>query len=207
MNRNLMYAVAAGSAAVVVLVVFLLLFLFDGKGGGKNTEREDVFWEEEETAEAEKEETSGQKEKNAGPVHVVIDVKGAVKEPGVYELKEGKRVIDAIDEAGGMTDHAEPKAVNFAEKLYDAMVVRVPEEGEEELSVPGSAAEEGEKVRINYAETAELETLPGIGPAKASAIISYREEEGFFESGEDLLNVSGIGEASLEQMKESLSFH
>ncbi|SFP20102.1 helix-hairpin-helix domain-containing protein [Salibacterium halotolerans] len=205
MDRNMMYMITAGGAAVLVLLVFLFLLLFDKNGGEEDTESQDVFWDEE-AAEPKDSKTSGEKEMAEGPVHVVIDVKGAVREPGVYELKEGQRVIDAIDAAGGMMEEADPAAVNFAEKLHDAMVVRVPEEGEN-VSAAGSGEGESEKVRINYAEAEELEALPGIGPAKAAAIMAYREEKGFFEKAEDLLNVSGIGEASLEQMKESLSFH
>ncbi|MGY4690376.1 helix-hairpin-helix domain-containing protein [Salibacterium sp. K-3] len=206
MNRNLIYTLAAGTAAAAVLIVFLLLIVFRQDTTVQDVEDDEVFWEEKTTAAGPEAGSDAEPENSTDGrmQEVVIDVKGAVVEPGVYELREGSRVIDAIDTAGGMTEEAAPAAVNFAEKLYDEMVVLVPEEGEEQPAA--GVQDEGEaKIRVNYAEAAELETLPGIGPAKAAAIIAYREEQGSFEQEEDLLDVSGIGEASLEQMKDKVS--
>lgn len=138
---------------------------------------------------------------------IVVDVKGAVQSPGVYYVEQGSRVVDVIEMAGGVLENADVKQINFAEILKDEMVIYVPAIGEEAMS-PFSAAASGgekEKVRINYATSEELQKLPGIGPAKAEAIIRYREEHGPFQTEEDLLNVSGIGAKSFEKIKEEIT--
>ena len=142
------------------------------------------------------------------PDEIVIDVKGAVHKPGVYTMQEGDRVIDAVEKAGGVTDQADENRINLATLVKDEMVVYVPKKGEEtnpQQVMPFQAdAEEEGKVAINSASSDVLQQLQGIGPAKAEAIIAYREEHGPFQSVEDLLNVSGIGEKSLEKIKNDI---
>jgi len=138
---------------------------------------------------------------------VVIDIKGSVMNPGVYELDYDKRVHDAIQVAGGFTDNAEQSQINLAQRLQDEMVIYVPKKGEELISGAmdraGSGVNDGpNKIRINSATLDEITTLNGIGPKKAQAIIDYREEHGLFQSIEDLLEVPGIGEKTLENLKE-----
>ncbi|RSL34459.1 hypothetical protein D7Z54_04705 [Salibacterium salarium] len=169
------------------------------------TEREEDFLQElsaETTGETVDKEESVQE--NEVVQHVVVDVKGEVNSPGVYDIKEGERVIDAIDLAGGLLEDADPVQVNFAERVYDEMIIYVPKQGTENVTNPNNF-EQNDKVRINYANREELETLPSVGPAKAEAIISYREEHGLFQSAEDLQSVSGIGEKSLEQLQEFIT--
>lgn len=158
---------------------------------------------------------------------VIIDIKGAVKHPGVYELTAENRIIDAINQAGGYTDEADSSTINHAQKLQDEMILYIPKKGEnvsEELVVAQSATIQstssqssafkasstsssngGDKVNINKANEAELMTLSGIGPAKAQAILAYREENGPFKTIEDLKNVSGIGEKTFEKLKDSIT--
>ncbi|WP_042478151.1 helix-hairpin-helix domain-containing protein [Bacillus ndiopicus] len=136
---------------------------------------------------------------------VIVDVKGQVKFPGVYELTEEHRIIDAIQLAGGYTDQADTKLINHAQRLQDEMVIYVPfqgEEVEESVSFTASQNKTSTKVNINTADEAELMTIPGIGPAKAQAIISHRNEAGKFQSIEDIKKVSGIGEKSFERIKD-----
>lgn len=140
---------------------------------------------------------------------IVVDVKGAVVAPGVYEMNGGERMIDAIHLAGGLTADADETKVNLAALLEDEMVVYIPKLGEEmeepmftAVSARSGQSKDDGKVAINQASSAELETLPGIGPARAAAIISYREQHGPFKTVEDLLNISGIGPKSLEKLKE-----
>jgi competence protein ComEA len=141
---------------------------------------------------------------------IFVDVKGQVHLPGVYEMEQGKRIIDAIDQAGGFLEDADQTKVNLAALLNDEMVVFVPmkyENGEQSNNEQfGNVDFEG-KVRINYATHTEIEKLPGIGPVKAAAIIKYRENNGFFTSDEELLQVKGIGPQSLEKLKEVISIH
>ncbi len=112
-----------------------------------------------------------------------------------------------VEKAGGLLKTADEKQINFAMKLYDEMVIYIPEINElgPEVSYPGEMnSNNDEKVNINQADAAELETLPGIGPSKAATIIQYREENGSFKEIEELMNISGIGEKTFEKLKEQI---
>ena len=142
---------------------------------------------------------------------IMVDVQGSVTRPGVYELKEGDRVLHAIRMAGGFTDGAEVRSVNQALKISDEMIVYVAEKGEKFELNPASASskpadEKTTLININSADETVLQTLNGVGPAKAQSIISYREENGPFTSFEQLLEVRGIGEKTIEQWKDQISF-
>ncbi|MCM3161855.1 helix-hairpin-helix domain-containing protein [Metabacillus litoralis] len=139
---------------------------------------------------------------------IVIDVKGAVQTPGVYEISANARVHEIIEKAGGLSDQADEAAVNLASSLEDGMVVYIPQIGENKenpFQTTNEDKDSPKKININLATSEELQTLSGIGPAKAEAIISYREENGHFKSIEGLLEVSGIGEKSLEKLKEEVT--
>ncbi|KZE40063.1 hypothetical protein AV656_01955 [Bhargavaea cecembensis] len=141
---------------------------------------------------------------------IFVDVKGAVEKPGVYKAEEGDRVIDAVARAGGFLPDAVPDAINHAERLRDEMVIYVPflmPEGSEEAgallpSVYG--ADEG-KVNLNTAEAEELMTLPGIGPAKAEAIIAHRSEHGAFDDPAGLMDVTGIGDKTFAALEDLIT--
>lgn len=133
---------------------------------------------------------------------IYIDVKGEVEKNGVYEMKSGNRVKDVIELAGGFTNEADTKQVNLAKLLEDEMVIYIPKIGEIPPLEPASS-EEG-KISLNKATIEELQTLTGIGPAKAAAILSYREENGPFKQIEDLMLITGIGEKSFEKIKDEL---
>lgn len=137
---------------------------------------------------------------------VLVDIKGEVQKPGVYELAPDSRVEQAIDAAGGLTDKAEGRSINLAQRVADEQVIYVAAAGEEEAPVQtaGSNAS-SEKININQADSKELTELNGIGEAKAQAIIAFREENGPFTSIEQLTEVPGIGEKSLENMKAQIS--
>lgn len=139
----------------------------------------------------------------------MVDVKGEVHAPGVYELPADGRVKDAIAMAEGLTDEANELAINFAQKVEDQMVIYVPhmddDSGLPENTTTGAGEASGATViNINTASEQELMTLSGIGQAKAQQIIQYREEKGLFDTPEDLMNVSGIGEKSFETLKDSI---
>ncbi|WP_284140460.1 MULTISPECIES: helix-hairpin-helix domain-containing protein [unclassified Virgibacillus] len=143
---------------------------------------------------------------DAQSVTVLIDVKGHVQKPGVYELTSSARVKDVIDLAGGFTDKADQTSINLAQKVNDEMVIIVPELGSPDDSDNGATtgSKAGNKLAINRATKEEIEQLNGIGPKKAEAIIQYREEHGQFRKLEDLLEVSGIGEKTLESIKDAI---
>ncbi|MBA2873550.1 helix-hairpin-helix domain-containing protein [Thermaerobacillus caldiproteolyticus] len=148
------------------------------------------------------------KEKQKETSIVFVDVKGAVVRPGVYEVTGTARIKDVIAMAGGFTKEADQAKVNLAAKIHDEMMIYVPTRGEENVSmaaaVNASASSETTKIDINTASLEEIQQLQGIGPTKAAAIIAYREEHGPFRKIEDLLKVTGIGEKSLEKMKEQI---
>lgn len=129
---------------------------------------------------------------------VVVHVSGWVKVPGVVELPEGSRVVDAVAAAGGALPGADLGAVNLAEPLVDGGRVLIPGPGQTDGEAVAVA--DG-RVRVNQATAAELETLPGVGPVLAERIVAYREQNGPFSTVEDLLGVSGIGERTLEELR------
>jgi competence protein ComEA len=137
-------------------------------------------------------------------VVVLVDVAGWVRRPGVYEFTEGARVIDAIDAAGGARSGAVLEALNLAAPLTDGTQILVPREGQQGVApapVTGGAVAGG-LVNVNSALATELEELPGIGEVIAQRIIDYRTENGPFATVDELLDVSGIGDAILESIRE-----
>lgn len=141
------------------------------------------------------------------PLKMFVDVKGEVKRAGVYEINEGDRVMDVIKLAGGFTEMADKTKVNLAAILTDEMVIYIPKIGEQSDAImmdQTSHPNKSPKVNLNTAKTEELETLPGIGPSKAAAIISFREENGSFKKIEDIMEVQGIGKSTFESLKEQI---
>lgn len=139
---------------------------------------------------------------------IFVDIKGAVKNPGVYQMKVGDRVKDALEAAGGLTEEADSQKVNLAKRIEDQMVIVVPKVGEEAEEIPAGetrneATKEG-KVNINTATVEELKTLKGVGEKKAEAIIEYRKKNGSFQTKEDLMKVRGIGKKLFESFQERI---
>jgi competence protein ComEA len=141
---------------------------------------------------------------------VLVHVAGAVRRPGLYELPAGARVADAIDSAGGPRRNADLDTVNLAQVLSDAMKVEIPTRGQAVSAPPSPGATpglavggttSGGVVSLNSADLAALEAIPGIGPVKAAAILQYRDEAGSFSTVEELLDVTGIGPATLESIR------
>ena len=140
---------------------------------------------------------------------VVVHVDGAVGRPGVHELRNAPRVVDAIEAAGGLLADADRERLNLAAPIADGQRLWVPWVGEQEpavVSLAGGAAAPDEEigdglVDLNTADQAALETLPGVGPSIAAAILQHRQREGMFERVEDLLEVAGIGPSRLAQLE------
>ncbi|HYZ97378.1 MAG TPA: ComEA family DNA-binding protein [Acidimicrobiales bacterium] len=139
---------------------------------------------------------------------VVVHVAGAVSSPGVQRLPPGSRVIDGLEAAGGALPDADLARVNLAAPLADGQQVYVPKPGEQPPEVVGAGpsggpgAGPGALVNVNTATAEQLETLPGVGPATAAAIIAHRDANGPFASPDELIDVRGIGEAKLEQLRD-----
>lgn len=148
-------------------------------------------------------------EPSSTPSPIMVYVTGAVNTPEItVELPHNSRVMDAISAAGGLSTDADEVAINMAGILRDGDQVHVPAMSENITDEPDILATKsgGNIIYINTATQAELETLPGVGPALAERIIAYREENGAFASLEDLDEVSGVGEAMLENIKDLVSF-
>lgn len=136
-----------------------------------------------------------------------IYICGEVKKPGVYAMKPGNRVYQLIEKAGGLTEKAEARSVNQAELLEDGVMIYVPAKGEisvQESSGAGQREEDG-KVNLNTATAEQLMSLNGIGEGKAESIIAYREEQGRFNSIEEIMNVEGIKEGTYNKIKDSIT--
>lgn len=130
---------------------------------------------------------------------ITVHVAGWVARPGLVELPEGARWADAVAAAGGLLPGAAGEAVNLAAPLVDGEQVSVP--GPDAAPEPGSSPAADGKVHLNQATASELDALPGVGPVIAERIVAYRAENGPFQTVEDLLDVPGIGEAKLANLR------
>ncbi|NLS87411.1 ComEA family DNA-binding protein [Bacillus subtilis] len=200
LNQHKKAMILAASAAV-----FTAIMIFLASGRNKEPVKQAVPTE---TVNTEVKQEAGKDEPSEA---IVIDIKGAVQHPGVYEMRTGDRVSQAIEKAGGTNEQADEAQVNLAEILQDGTVVYIPKKGEETAGQQGAggAVQSGggkeELVNINTATLEELQGISGVGPSKAEAIIAYREENGRFQTIEDITKVSGIGEKSFEKIKSSIS--
>jgi len=141
---------------------------------------------------------------------MVVHISGAVKSPGIYTLPDGARVFEAIAAAGGALPEADVHALNLAEPLFDGRKITVPHAGELKTGgqvTPAPAAPQVGRINLNTATAAELEKLPGIGPARAEAIRRDREKNGQFRRVEDLSRISGIGPKTVETLREHVTVY
>ena len=156
---------------------------------------------------SEKEIKKEEKEESPEQDLITVDVKGAVKSPGIYDLPVGSRVHDAVQKAGGLTDEADSKSLNLAQKVSDEALVYVPTKGEEAASqqvASGTTAStsKDKKVNLNKASLEELKQVKGLGGKRAQDIIDHREANGKFKSVDELKKVSGIGAKTIEKLKD-----
>lgn len=196
-----------------ILIVVLVLLIILGLGyrfvAGWQANRGDYFTLQTGAGVTAEGETSGGKREDENQQvetkeSLVVHIVGAVKKPGVYTLQEGDRVLEAVEKAGGISEDALKDAVNLAARIYDGQQIYIPREGEE---APPAAYQgtQKQKININTASQSDLESLPGIGPAKAGAIIQEREKNGAFKSVEDIIRVTGIGDKTLEGIKDFIT--
>ena len=150
---------------------------------------------------------------------IYIDIKGAVNRPGLYQLSEGSRMVDAIEAAGGLTTEADDRTINLAEKLLDQQKIIVYTESEmaekliqedrdnllERDVYPSNPSDATQKININIATIDELQALPNIGPKKAQAIIEYRQTNGSFQTIDQIKEIKGIGEKTYEELAHLIS--
>lgn len=191
----------------IIVVIVLLIYYTTREDNTEYSEIDNIYIENE----IEEENIDGEEE-------IVIHIIGAVNKEGIVKLKSGDRISDAIEKAGGATENADLSKINLAYIVEDGQKINIPNKDEENTNTEyittdsGNAIVENEqsseeigKVNINTATQTELETLPGIGPSTALKIIQYREENGKFDSIEDIKNVSGIGDVKYENIKDYIN--
>ena len=156
---------------------------------------------------SEKEVNKEEKEESPEQDMITVDVKGAVKSPGIYDLPVGSRINDAVQKAGGLTEQADSKSLNLAQKVSDEALVYVPTKGEEGASQQTASGtspstSKDKKVNLNKASLEELKQVKGLGGKRAQDIIDHREANGKFKSVDELKKVSGIGAKTIEKLKD-----
>jgi competence protein ComEA len=191
--------------AIAVALLFVGARAVRGEGGGEDTAYASSYkyGSDEGGAEAG---AGGEESFSVDGGDVVVDVAGAVRDPGVYRLPVGSRVIDAVKRAGGETGKAELESVNLAARLADGQQVVVPERGlgGATIGTAGAGAEEDGPISLGTATAADLDTIDGIGPVTAEDIIKFRDEHGGLSSVDQLDQISGIGPATMEALRERL---
>ena len=156
---------------------------------------------------SDKEVKKEEKEESPEQDLITVDVKGAVKSPGIYDLPVGSRVHDAVQKAGGLTEEADSKSLNLAQKISDEALVYVPTKGEEATSQQAASetspsTSKEKRVNLNKASLEELKQVKGLGGKRAQDIIDHREANGKFKSVDELKKVSGIGAKTIEKLKD-----
>ena len=209
---------------LILLGISILLsgaiFILYKNNQSKNEEVVDIFKDKEEVIEEEEEQKEESEDKK-----IVVDIKGMVASPGVYEVNSTARVNDVITMAGGLIEGADTSLINLAKIVADEMTIiiyskeEVTEKLKEEICVcecplinndacindSSSSVKEGPLININTATKEELMTISGIGEAKAEDIIKYRESNGNFKSIDEIKNVSGIGDSLFEKIKDYIT--
>ena len=135
---------------------------------------------------------------------IFVDVKGAVKHPGVFETTKDKRVKDLIEEAGGLLDDADTSTLNLSQRVKDQMVIYVLKHGEKPKQISDSSSSNTDVININTANKEQLMKISGVGKTKAEAIIAHREKNGDFKKKEDITKVRGIGKSTFEKIKDKI---
>ena len=142
---------------------------------------------------------------------IVVDLRGEVTSPGVYELPAGSRLDDVIVAAGGLTEDADLTQINLAERLQDGSILTVPgvasvapalSPGESEPPTGARRGQEGALINLNTANATELESLPGVGEVTAGRIIDYREANGPYRSVDDLVHVQGVSTRTINDLRD-----
>lgn len=209
---------------VLIMLVFLCVitsFILYGKNKSKVFKDEymkNIFVEEEapddNSVEVNAEpikEVKGENQLTKGTKMIVVEIKGEVANPDVYEISEGSIIRDLITKAGGLTNEANIDKINRADKLRDNQLIVIPNKNELSnantninVSKEGNTAEEG-IININTASLEELQKINGVGEVKAKSIINYREKNGGFKSIDEMKNIEGIGDKTFEKMKDQIT--
>lgn len=197
----------------IVLILLIILIIILAAFGNKDVELSDASADMS-VISYEQENEENEVESISGPMYV--DIGGGVMHPGVYEVTKGTRVFQVVEMAGGLAPDANTDRINQAEEVYDGEKIMVPKNGDETINnesgdennrssgINDTGITADGKIDLNTASGELLQTIPGIGPAKSSAIISYREQHKF-KSIEEITNISGIGSKTYESIKDYIT--
>ena len=198
-NKKYIYIVI-GICIVIICIIACFIFESHNKSEDKNSIEDNIEIEQK------TEEVETKKE-------IIVHIAGEVNNPGIIKIKEGSRIIDVVNMAGGFTNEADTDKVNFAYEVKDEQKIVIPNVNkkeeetkiidEDESFIEGGSSNSS-MVNINTATQSELESLTGIGPSMASKIIDYREKNGKFKSKDELKNVPGMGKSKYESNKEEV---
>lgn len=220
-------------AAVIFVIAAFVFFALNGKSGtiSESAAGESISAGQKSGDSSQVGDASGEPQSSEGPSRVYVDIAGAVKKPGVYEVDASARMFEVVEEAGGLTKDADTALMNLAERVSDGMKIVIPAKGtpvsnpSDQYQTPdgsggssrgsgkngntqgtaGSGSHNSNLVNINQADVIELQTINGIGPVTAEAVVAYREEHGLFRTKEDLKKVRGIGDKTFEKLKDQIT--
>ena len=185
-----------GIIVVIVLISVFLIFSY-ARGGREDlikNNSEDIFLEEEQ-----------QEGTEINKKEIVVEIKGEIKNPDVYWVKEESIIEDLILIAGGLTEEADIESINRAEMLKNHQSIVIPNKNEQKTVGKISNSGKNNLVNINTASVNELDSLPGIGASRAEDIVKYREDNNGFKSIEEIKNITGIGESIYEKLKDKIT--
>lgn len=189
----------------IIILVLIAIFIFVGYFVSKPKKRsdKDIFVESTVVDENKSKTLS-----KADSKSICVQIKGAVEKPGIYNLSFGSRLVDLVNMAGGLTKDADEDGIVLVKKLADSDCIIIKRKGEVNSNnssvISTGSINNGGKIDINTATVDELDKLPGIGRIRAESIVKYREENGAFNSIEDLKNISGIGDGILSKFKDMI---
>ena len=203
---------------LIILALFCILSSFYLYGRNKSKVFKDEYMKnifveendtEEEVIEEDSIETFGENVVNNTTNKIIVEIKGEVKNPDVYEIDDGSIIRDLINMAGGLTEEANIDGINRAEKLRANQLIVIPDKDSVNNTIVSSGGSTGVSsdgvININTATLSELQNINGIGEVKAQSIIDYREKNGGFKSIEEIKNVDGIGSKTFEKIKDQIS--
>ena len=196
----------------IIIIIAILVIILIGWKYYDSKNYEEVNSQEILATNTKKENKNSNEEEDMMAVHIT----GEVKKSGVVKIKEGSRIEDIIEAAGGLTENADITNVNLAFVVEDGMKIRIPSINEEKtyedyitedsgkgvIMTDENTSTSSSVININTASESELEQLPGIGPSISSRIVEYRNKNGKFKSIEDIKNVTGVGDSKFEKIKD-----
>ncbi len=189
---------------ICAIMVGVIIFYFYSKFSNSY---DDVIEAETEYENEIEEQTEDENDNNEDEDIIIVHIQGAVQKEGIIKIKEGNRIADVIEKAGGLKENASLKNINLAYMVEDGQKIYIPtqeEDKNQEINSDNTQNTVSNKININTATKEQLQALSGIGEATAESIITYRKENGKFQNIEDIKNVSGIGNSKFNKIKDEI---